>query len=298
MHLKDWKVYLFCLGLVVAAEMLGPFKVAFGMLSFTLQPMLYALVFGILLAQVKAIDRKTMDIASPYIGISVMFLTAYMGTTVGPNLGVLTKSGVAVLLQELGNVFTVLLAMPVAVYVFKMGRAAVGASFSISREGSLAIVGDVYGLDSPEGKGVMGGYITGTLIGTIFNGLLVSFLVGLNLFHPYALGLAAGTGSASMMTAALGPLIQAYPEMAQQLTAYAASSQMLSSVDGLYFSLFMTLPLANWMYKKFGGTKKALAAGHVSEQEMALMKSREHLDVLSADRQSIQETEDNMEVRS
>ena len=62
--------------------------------------------------------------------------------------------------------------------------------------------------------------------------------------------MAAGTGSASMMSAALAPVVEAFPEMAETLSAYAASSQMLTSVDGMYMSLFIALPFTNWLYGK------------------------------------------------
>lgn len=248
--LKDWRVHALCLVLVLVADGIGKFPVKIGALSFTLLPMLYALVIGILLACFKLIKTDTMKTASPYIGISVMLLTVKMGADIGPNLGKVMQAGPALILQEFGNLGTIIIALPVAVLLFKMGRTAVGCSFSISREGALALVGDIYGLNSPEGQGVMGGYITGTLLGTIFNGLMASACVALGLFHPYALGMAAGTGSASMMAAALGPVVEAFPDMATQITAYAATSQVLSVVDGLYMSLFIGLPLTNFLYRK------------------------------------------------
>ncbi len=253
LNFKDWRVHAFCFAMVVAAELMGNYKVNLGILSFTLLPMLYALVMGVILAVTKVTTKEMMNTASPYIGISVCFLTAKMGSTIGPNLSAVLKAGPALILQEFGNLGTIFLALPVAVLVFKMGRQAVGASFSISREGSLAIIGDLYGLDSEEGQGVMGAYITGTLLGTIFNGLLASFCVGIGLFHPYSLAMAAGTGSASMMTAALGPIVEAYksnPDMVSKIQTYAASSQVLTGLDGLYMSLFMGIPMTNWLYKK------------------------------------------------
>ena len=95
----------------------------------------------------------------------------------------------------------------------------------------------------------MGGYIVGTVLGTLFYGILVSFLTSLNVFHPYSLGMACGTGSASMMSASLAAVVSAYPDMEAQITAYAATSNLLSSVDGLYMSLFIALPFCNWLYK-------------------------------------------------
>ncbi len=247
---KDWKVHLLCLALTIVAEIIGIQKFNLGFLSFSLLPMLYALIFGMILAIAKLINTETMETASPYIVISVMLISVKLGASIGPNLDALMSAGPALILQELGNLGTVLFALPLAVLVFKMGRTAIGCSFSNSRETSLAIVADVYGLDSEEGRGVMGGYITGTLLGTIFNSVLVSILLSIGVFHPFALAMAAGTGSASMMSAALAPIVEAFPAMASEIEAYAASSNLLTSVDGMYMSLFVSLPLTNWMYKK------------------------------------------------
>ena len=260
--LKDWKVQILCLLMVIAAELIGNQRFAFGLLSFTLFPMLYALVIGAILYGVKVIDNDMMKTASPYIGISVTFLTVKVGSSIGPNLPAILSAGPALILQELGNLGTIFLSLPVAVLVFKMGRAAVGACFSISREGSLAIVGDMYGLDSEEGQGVMGAYITGTLLGTIFNSLLASAMLAVGWLHPYSLAMAAGTGSASMMSAALAPLIEKFasqPEMLSKIQAYAATSQVLTSADGLYMSLFVGIPVTNWLYKKLKKDKAAPA---------------------------------------
>ena len=253
---KDWKVHLMCLILVLIADGIGKQPVGSGIMKITLLPMLYALVLGMVFAGLKIIKRDMMETASPYIGISVMFLTCRMAADIGPNLASVVEAGLPLILQEIGNIFTVFFALPVAVLIFKMGREAVGCSFSISREGGLAIIGDIYGLDSPEGRGVMGGYITGTLLGAIFNSLMASVFVALNVIHPYVLGMAAGTGSASMMAAALGPVVEAYPDMASEISAYAAASQVLTNVDGLYVSLFISLPMTNFLYRKLKREKK------------------------------------------
>lgn len=270
-NLKDWKVHLMCIIIVVIAELIGNFKYANGLLSFTLFPMLYALVIGAIFYGVKIIDRKMMDTASPYIGISVTLLTVKVGSTIGPNLEQVIKAGPALLLQELGNLGPILFSMPIAIFVFNMGREAVGACFSISREGSLAVIGDLYGLDSAEGRGVMGAYVTGTLLGTIFNSLLASFSLATGLFHPFSLAMACGTGSASMMTAALAPLVEKFasqPEMVTQMQAYAAGSQILTGVDGLYINLFVAIPFTNWFYKKL----KRMRNPNITEAELLPVK--------------------------
>ncbi len=105
------------------------------------------------------------------------------------------------------------------------------------------------GLDSDEGIGVMGGYITGTVFGPCSMVIFVSLLCSLNIFHPYALGMACGTGSASMLSASLAAVVEAYPDMEAEITAYAATSNMLSSVDGPLHEPFHRTPMCEFMYK-------------------------------------------------
>lgn len=255
--LKDWKIHVLCIIFVILAELIaakpfGPFPVFGANIGFTLLPMLYVLIFGIIMASFKLIPSDMMKTASPYIGIATMWLTAKMSTSIGPQINDLFRAGPALILQEFGNLGTLFLAVPLAVLVFKMGRQAIGAGFSNSREGSIAIMSSMYGLDSPQGQGVMGAYVTGTVLGTLFCGVMASVSLALG-FHPYSLAMAAGTGSASMMTAALAPLQEAYPEMAEQLATYASTSNILSSVDGLYMSLFLAIPLTNWLFKVLKG---------------------------------------------
>ena len=268
---NDWKIHLLALILTLVAEFIGTQSFNLGPLAFSLFPMLYVLIFGAILGIAKAIPKQMMEEASPYITISVMMLTAKMGSSIGPNLVALFQSGPALILQEFGNLGTALLALPIAILVLRMDRSAVGCTFSISREGSIAIVADRYGLDSPEGVGVMGGYITGTVLGTLFYGIMVSFLCSLNIFHPYSLAMACGTGSASMMSASLAPVVTAHPEMEQTLTAYASASNMLSTVDGLYMSLFIALPICDWMYRKMTAVNKHYKNG-VPIRKAAAMK--------------------------
>ena len=219
-------------------------------IAFSLIPMLFAIIIGIVLGGTKRISKKTMETASPYIGICVMFLIVKLSCSIGPAWKSIVAAGPALILQEFGNLGTILLSMPLAVLVFRMGRASIGAAFSISREPSIAIVGEKYGLDGPEGSGVMGAYVTGTVLGTIFYGILASLFVGAKIFHPYSLAMAAGMGSASMLTAALAPLVEAFPDMAEEIQAFASTSNTLTNADGLYMSLLIGLPLTEWMYKK------------------------------------------------
>ena len=254
--LSDWKVHALCITFVIIAEFIGTVRVDLGVIAFSLLPMLFVLVFGIVLAILKKIPREMMETASPYISIATLWLISKTGSTIGPNLEVILNAGPALVLQEFGNLGTIFFSLPIAIFVFSMGRQAIGAGFSNSREGSIALVGSMFGLDSPEGQGVLGAYITGTILGTIFFSILASVLGASGLFHPYSLAMAAGTGSASMMAASAAPLVEMFPEMAGEITAYAASSNLLSSVDGLYMSLFLGIPLTKWLYKVLKGEER------------------------------------------
>lgn len=62
--------------------------------------------------------------------------------------------------------------------------------------------------------------------------------------------MASGMGSGSMTTAASGSLAAAVPEMSEQILAYAATSNMLTGVTGLYSVILFGIPLVNFMYRK------------------------------------------------
>ena len=254
---KDWKIHVLCAVIALAAELIGVRKFSItASIGFSLFPMLYAMAIGIVLGGCRLFSMETMKQASSYITISVMFLTAKVASGISPGIydiyrqGKLVGSGLALILQEFGNMGTALLGLPIAVLVFKMGRAAVGCTLSTSRESTIAIIGELYGLDSEEGVGVMGGYVTGTVLGTVFFGLMASICAHTGFFHPYALGAACGVGSASMMSASLGALEVEFPQMAEQIQTYAYTSQALTNGDGMLMSLILTLPMTNWLYKK------------------------------------------------
>ena len=52
-----------------------------------------------------------------------------------------------------------------------------------------------------------------------------------------------------MMTAALAPLLELKKEAATTLTAYASISNLISSIGGLYISIFLGLPLTEKLYE-------------------------------------------------
>lgn len=249
--MKNWKIHGIALVLVIISELIGVKKFSLGPGTIALIPMLYALILGMLLGPkfLKVVNMKDMKDAGSLITITLMLLMARYGTSIGPNLPEIIKSSPALILQELGNLGTLFIGIPLAVWL-GLKRESIGAAHSIAREPNIALISDVYGLDSEEGQGVMGVYICGTVFGTIFFGIMASLAAAYLPFHPYALAMASGVGSASMMTAAVGSLTAMYPDMADMLLSLGAASNMLSGLDGLYISLWLALPASEWLYKK------------------------------------------------
>lgn len=252
--LRNWKLHLLVLVFTVLAEMVGVKTFKIGPGTLVLIPLLYAFVLGALsgLPSLKILKKSDMFEASSLVGVSFFLLMARYGTLVGPNFWKVVQSGPALILQELGNIGTVFFGIPVAV-ILGLRREAVGAAFSNARESNIAIIGEKYGLDTPEGRGVMGVYVTGTIFGALFCSLLSSFVATtMPFFSPQALAMATGTGSASMMTAAITPLVEMYPHLKDELLALATASNMFSGLDGVYMCVFLSLPLSNWLVRLMG----------------------------------------------
>ncbi len=94
-------------------------------------------------------------------------------------------------------------------------------------------------------------YVTGTVVGAIFIALLASTVKGLGIFHPIALAMGAGVGSASMMAAAAGAIAAGQPpEVAKDVAAFAAASNLVTTSIGTYVTLFVSLPFANVVYRR------------------------------------------------
>ncbi|WP_024469705.1 DUF3100 domain-containing protein [Treponema pedis] len=249
--MKNIRLHLTVLLLVVIAEFIGKFVFKVGVGTIVLLPMLYALIFGILttLKFVKISGEKEIKDAGTLISITLMLLMAKYGTTIGPTILDILKASPALLLQELGNLGTVILGIPIAV-LLGLKREAIGGAHSIAREPNVALVAERYGLNSPEGEGVLGVYLVGTVFGTIFIGLMASILASVTFLHPYALAMASGVGSASMMTASVGSLVELFPAMEEKIKAFGAASNLLSGLDGVYMSIILALPFSEWLFTK------------------------------------------------
>ncbi|MGL5427820.1 MAG: DUF3100 domain-containing protein [Cetobacterium sp.] len=255
MNRNTVNVFLVVAIISLSCEIIG--KVQLGKVA--LFPMLFAVVIGMLLTPdllgkkiVKLreiIGEKEMKIASDMVMLILLMLGIKLGTFVGPNLDKIIQAGPAFLAQEFGHVLAPLVAVPLAL---KLGlkRESIGAASSISREASLGVIGEKYGIASPEGSGVLGVYLAGTIVGTIFFGVLGSLAIYTGI-HPLALAMACGVGSGSMMTAAASSLAEVVsPEYTEQIFAYASTSNMLSGLTGVNILVFISLPFTEWYYKK------------------------------------------------
>lgn len=155
--MKNVKLHMLVLVLVIVSEAIGKFSWKIGHGTIVLLPMLYALIMGVLLTPKFlniATDKEVKD-AGSIISITLMLLMAKYGTTIGPTISTIIKSSPALILQEFGNIGTVILGVPVAV-MLGLKREAIGGAHSIAREPNVALIGDRYDLDSEEGFGVLG----------------------------------------------------------------------------------------------------------------------------------------------
>ncbi|MET5489584.1 DUF3100 domain-containing protein [Klebsiella variicola] len=252
-------VYMWALVVVIIAESIGPITVPFGSSKVVLLPMIWALIAGAIIGCLSykstsflSLTRARQISASHILQPALLVFIAKLGLVVGSSLPTVIQAGWALAFQELGHfVGTVLLGMPVAL-LLGIKREAIGATFSVGREPSLAIIGEKYGMDSPEGRGVLAEYLTGTLFGALFIAIVSGVIASLSLFDPRSLAMASGVGSGSMMAAAAGAIAaQVDAKTGETVMALAAASNLITTTFGTYFTLFISLPLAVWAYRIF-----------------------------------------------
>lgn len=240
------------------ADVIGAVRLPLGPAALVILPMLWALLIAVAvtlagrwLPEAVRIDEGLQAWAARLLDAVLLFFIARLGLMVGHALPELRAAGWALCFQELGHAFgTLLIALPLAV-LLGVKREAIGATFSIGRENTLVIIGEKYGMQSAEGRGVLAEYITGTALGALFMSLLAGLVNSLDIFDPRSLAMGAGVGSGSMMAGALGPVLAAQPpQLAPELTALAAAANLISGVAGFYFALFFSLPACCWLYDR------------------------------------------------
>jgi hypothetical protein len=275
------KLYLYALVIIVIAGLIGSVSFKVGPGKVVLLPMVWAILMGAAVGLAKSympgalrLDTALQFKAAAVLQAGLMLFIAKLGLLVGNSLPEIARAGWSLAFQELGHfVGTILLGLPIAL-LLGIKREAIGATFSVGREPSLAIIGEKYGMDSAEGRGVLAEYLTGTVFGAVFIAIFAGLVTSLNIFDPIALAMGAGVGSGSMMAAAAGAIAaQQTPEVAKTVATFAAASNLITSVVGTYFTLFISLPLAVWAYKVFepvlGRTTKASTPAAETDSKVA-----------------------------
>jgi len=248
---KDYGLHLTVLVLSIIAMSIGPIEIVLVKgVEVSIMPLLYTMVLGLifyLAKPIKWIQRKQARIAEGAMMLFIGVLIAKLAVSSGQSIHLLLEMGPALMLQELGHLATILIALPTALLLgFK--REAIGMTNSIGREPEVAVVVDRYGFNSPESRGIFALFIVGTIIGTVFISFLTSISVSVIPLHPFAFAMASGVGSASMNAASLGPTLAAFPHLETQIEAFAGFSNLLSFSVGIYIVIFIALPLTEKLY--------------------------------------------------
>ncbi|WP_102273430.1 DUF3100 domain-containing protein [Cytobacillus massiliigabonensis] len=246
---ENYRLYLAALVIVLIAEMIGMKKIQAGSALIIIYPMLFAIVISVLLGRdiFGFFKEKEAKKASSLVLVAITPFMAKIGVLAGSNLPKLVDIGPALAFQELGHVGTIFLALPVAL-LLGIKKEAIGATSSTCRDKDYGLICHLYGANSPEARGALSIYIIGFLIGTIYIGFLASIVAATDIFHPLALAMACGIGSGVMMAAASSTLAAIYPEYADQIVMLAGASDMLAAIVGIYFTLFISLPLTRKLY--------------------------------------------------
>ncbi|GAA3339435.1 DUF3100 domain-containing protein [Curtobacterium pusillum] len=260
---RVWIVLVLLLVIASLAQIVGPAVIPIGVASITVLPMVWGLLAGGVVSsqRFRPLGVDLQRAASAVMGIAVLLLIARLSVTIGPNIGLLVDAGPALLLQEVGHLFgTIVLALPLAV-LLRMGRATIGATFSIDREGSFAMVSERFGPDSDEYRGTLSMYVFGTLLGAVVITIVASFATSLHVFDPLALAMGAGVGSGSMMAAAVAAVVAEHPGMQEQVLALAATSNLITGLLGMYVGMYVALPLAQKVYERLTRRATVSTAG-------------------------------------
>lgn len=264
---------MFVMCIVIVSEMIGfrsieigakgvnlfGWQVTSNAIGFNLKLTFLPLVFAVLLGMFIGImplrkgllkniySDKNIAFAGENLLLIMLPLMARYGVSVAPKLGEIIAHGPIFIFQELGNVGTVLIGLPIAILI-GLRREAIGVTLGLGREGELAYISEKYTLNSEEGRGVLSIYIIGTIFGAVFFSIIAPVLLTIG-YDYRALAMASGVGSASMMAGSSSALIAVLPQHEEVIQAYASASQLLTSFLGTYTMVFVAVPLQRLMYK-------------------------------------------------
>lgn len=245
----EYKIFILAFVFIVIADSIGQIQVPLGPGTLILFPIFYSLIMGVLSGPevLKIFNKKEVKAASKLVIVAICPFIPKLGINAGASIEVILSAGPALILQEIGNLGTIFLALPFAL-LLGLKREAIGATHSINRESNLALITDMFGPDSPETRGSLSIYVVGGMVGTIYFGFMTTMVAALHIFHPYALGMASGVGAGILMASATASLA-IYPDMAAELSALASTSETISGITGIYVAIFVGIPLTKKLYQ-------------------------------------------------
>lgn len=251
------KMHLVVLLVAVIAILIGSKSIDIKGITIVFSPLIWAMLisFAIYMTKKNILTEKDAPQANAMMGIMLAILIAKLGVTSGGQIDAIKKAGLALVLQNFGNLGTIIIALPIAL-LLGLKRESIGMCHALSRESNVGLIQDNYGAESPEFRGVMAVYIIGTILGPIILSIISSVAISLNIVSPLGAAMGTGAGSASMMTAGLSALIANYPELEAQMTAFAGLSNLISSVIALPLGAFLGVPLTEFLYKKLSFFRK------------------------------------------
>lgn len=246
----EYKIFILAFVFIVIADSIGQIQVPLGPGTLILFPIFYSLIMGVLSGPevLKIFNKKEVKAASKLVIVAICPFIAKLGINAGASIEVILSAGPALILQEIGNLGTIFLALPFAL-LLGLKREAIGATHSINRESNLALITDMFGPDSPETRGSLSIYVVGGMVGTIYFGFMTTMAAALHIFHPYALGMASGVGAGILMASATASLALIYPDMSAELSALASTSETISGITGIYVAIFIGIPLTKKLYQ-------------------------------------------------
>ncbi|EMD28709.1 DUF3100 domain-containing protein [Amycolatopsis azurea] len=263
-------VTVLCVLVTAGTEYAGALELRIGTFALVLLPLFFA--FVITVAVNLSLSWRRPDVA-PLVwstaGKLLQLLTVVFvvraGVVLGTSLPTIIEAGPAILVQSLGKTGTVLLAFPAAL-LLGFGRASIGATFSIGREPSIALVTERYGISGPEGSGVLATYISGTLFGSLFFSALAGVGSAIPLFGSTALAMACGVGSGGMTISCAGSLAHGSQDLPQdEILALATASDVLTYVTTVLLGTFVVLPVLERLYRAPAAARNRLESGDTAE---------------------------------
>ena len=108
----EYKIYLIAFVFILIADSIGQIQIPLGPGQFILFPIFYSLIMGVLSGPqvTKIMKSKEVKAASKLVVVAICPFIAKLGINAGASLETVISAGPALLLQEFGNLGTILLA--------------------------------------------------------------------------------------------------------------------------------------------------------------------------------------------